>query len=166
MWHTNTAHHRWNIGEKLIIIFYIIILRCKKPGLVVRAEDSRPRGRGFESCSILDGCKRFASYYIKRKIKNKGSQMGHTKKKKDLEAHLEGNPQHTSVTRHSGWEPLRVYKNGQLTNWDWDFLICRDVLFQSVETFLTVEMSVFKVSRWRVSIETKMKIETNQDFIA
>jgi hypothetical protein len=27
-----------------------------------------------------DGCKQFASYYIKRKIENKGSQMGHTKK--------------------------------------------------------------------------------------
>jgi hypothetical protein len=46
---------------------------------VVRAEDSRPRGRGFESRRILDGCKRFASYYIKGKIENKGSQMGHTK---------------------------------------------------------------------------------------
>ncbi len=53
----------------------------EKPGLVVRAEDSRPRGRGFESRRILDGCKRFASYYIKEKLKNKGSQMGHTKKK-------------------------------------------------------------------------------------
>jgi hypothetical protein len=39
----------------------------EKPGLVVREEDSRPRGRGFESRHILDGCKRFASYYIKRK---------------------------------------------------------------------------------------------------
>jgi len=29
---------------------------------------------------ILDGCKRFASYYIEEKIENKGSQMGHTKK--------------------------------------------------------------------------------------
>jgi hypothetical protein len=48
---------------------------------VVRAEDSRPRGRGFESRHILDGCKQFASYYIKEKIENKGSQMGHTKKK-------------------------------------------------------------------------------------
>jgi hypothetical protein len=47
---------------------------------VVRAEDSRPRGRGFESRRIMDGCKQFASYYIKRKIENKGSQMGHTKK--------------------------------------------------------------------------------------
>ncbi len=52
----------------------------EKPGLVVRAEDSRPRGRVFESRRILDGCKRFASYYIKEKLKNKGSQMGHTKK--------------------------------------------------------------------------------------
>ncbi len=43
----------------------------EKPGLVVRAEDSRPRGRGFESRRILDGCKRIASYYIKRKIENK-----------------------------------------------------------------------------------------------
>jgi hypothetical protein len=40
----------------------------EKPGLVVRAEDSRPRGRGFESRRILDGCKQLASYYIKRKI--------------------------------------------------------------------------------------------------
>jgi hypothetical protein len=30
----------------------------EKPGLVVRAEGSRPRGRGFESRRILDGCKR------------------------------------------------------------------------------------------------------------
>ncbi len=29
---------------------------------------------------ILDGYKQFASYYIKKKIENKGSQMGHTKK--------------------------------------------------------------------------------------
>jgi hypothetical protein len=41
----------------------------EKPGLVVRAEDSHPRGRGFESRCILDGCKRFASYYIKEKLK-------------------------------------------------------------------------------------------------
>jgi hypothetical protein len=47
---------------------------------VVRAEDSRPRGHGFKSRRILDGCKQFASNYIKRKIENKGSQMGHTKK--------------------------------------------------------------------------------------
>ncbi len=30
----------------------------KKPGLVVREEDSRPRGCGFESRRILEGCKR------------------------------------------------------------------------------------------------------------
>jgi hypothetical protein len=30
---------------------------------------------------ILDGCKQFATYYIK-KIENKGSQMGHNNKKK------------------------------------------------------------------------------------
>ena len=53
---------------------------CEKPGLVVRAEDSHPRGHGFESRRILDGCKQFASYYIKRKIENKGSEIRHTKK--------------------------------------------------------------------------------------
>ncbi len=29
----------------------------EKPGLVVTAEGSRPRGRGLESRRILDGCK-------------------------------------------------------------------------------------------------------------
>jgi hypothetical protein len=29
----------------------------------------------------MDGCKQIASHYIKEKIENKGSQMGHTKKK-------------------------------------------------------------------------------------
>ncbi len=33
------------------------ISKGEKPGLVVRAEGSRPRGHGFESCRILDGCK-------------------------------------------------------------------------------------------------------------
>jgi hypothetical protein len=55
---------------------------CKgeKPGLVVRAEDPRPRGRGFESRCILDGCKRFASYYIKGKLKIKLAKLGHITK--------------------------------------------------------------------------------------
>ena len=56
-------------------------MKGEKPGLVVRAEDSCPRGRRFESRLIMDGCKRFASYYIKRKIENKGNQMGHKEKK-------------------------------------------------------------------------------------
>ncbi len=30
-------------------------LQGERPGLVVRPEDSRPRGCGFESRSILDG---------------------------------------------------------------------------------------------------------------
>ncbi len=53
----------------------------EKPGLVVvREKDSRPRGRGFESSLILDVSD--ASYYISNEKKNnKGSQMGHTKKK-------------------------------------------------------------------------------------
>ncbi len=52
----------------------------EKPGLVVRAEDSRPRGRGFEFCRILDGCKQFASYYIKEKLKIKVAKWGTPKK--------------------------------------------------------------------------------------
>ncbi len=51
-----------------------------KPGLVVRAEDSRPRGCGFESRHLLDGCKRFASYYIKEKLKIKVAKWGTLKK--------------------------------------------------------------------------------------
>ena len=47
---------------------------------MVRAEGSRPRGRGFESRRILDGCKRFASYYIKEKLKIKVAKWGTPKK--------------------------------------------------------------------------------------
>jgi hypothetical protein len=47
---------------------------------VVRAEDSGPRGCGFESAVYWMDV-RDASYYICiEKKKNKGSQMGHTKK--------------------------------------------------------------------------------------
>ncbi len=48
---------------------------------MVRAEDSRPRGRGFESRHILDKCKQFASYYIKEKLKIKVAKWGIPKKK-------------------------------------------------------------------------------------
>ncbi len=48
---------------------------------MVRAEDSRPRGRGFESRHILDGCKRFVSYYIKEKLKIKVCKWDTPKKK-------------------------------------------------------------------------------------
>ncbi len=47
---------------------------------MVRAEDSRPIGRGFESRRILDGCKRFVSYYIKEKLKIKVAKRGTPKK--------------------------------------------------------------------------------------
>jgi hypothetical protein len=50
----------------------------KKPGLVVKAEGSHPRGRGFESTvywmDVSD-----ASYYIFNEKGNKSSQMGHKK---------------------------------------------------------------------------------------
>ncbi len=48
---------------------------------MVKADGSWPRGRGFKpQHRLLDECKRFASYYIKEKLENKGSKMGHTKK--------------------------------------------------------------------------------------
>jgi len=45
-----------------VYIHYVIEVNNKgtqgeKPGLVVRAEDSHPRGCGFGSRRILDGCK-------------------------------------------------------------------------------------------------------------
>ena len=40
------------------------------------------------------------------------------------------------------------------SNRDRDVSTCWDVVFQTVETFLTVEMSVFELSRPKVSIET------------
>ena len=47
---------------------------------MVRAEDSRPRGREFKSRCILDGCKQFASYYIKENLKIKVAKCGTPKK--------------------------------------------------------------------------------------
>ena len=48
---------------------------------MVKADGSWPIGCCFKPRHrILDGCKRFASCYIKVKIENKGSQMGHNKK--------------------------------------------------------------------------------------
>jgi hypothetical protein len=47
---------------------------------VVRPEDTRPRGRGFDSRRILDGCKRFASYYNEEKLKIKVAEWGTPKK--------------------------------------------------------------------------------------
>ncbi len=55
--------------DNFIRMIIITKFRGEKPGLVVRAEDSHPTGRGFKSCRILDGCKRFASYYNKEKMK-------------------------------------------------------------------------------------------------
>ncbi len=39
-----------------------------------------PRRRGFESRRILVGCKQFASYYIKEKLKIKVTKWGTPKK--------------------------------------------------------------------------------------
>ncbi len=51
----------------------------KSCGLVNKGKDSQLSGCGFESWGrILDGVSK-ASYYIEKG--NKGSQMGHTKKK-------------------------------------------------------------------------------------
>ena len=43
---------------------------------MVRAEDSCPTGCGFVSGRILDGCKQFASYYIKENLKIKVAKWG------------------------------------------------------------------------------------------
>ncbi len=59
-----------------VYITNFVMPRGEKPGLVVRAEDSRPRGCGFESHHILDGCKQLASYYIKEKLKIKVAKWG------------------------------------------------------------------------------------------
>ncbi len=69
-----------------VYITNFVMTRGEKPGLVVRAEDSRPRGCGFESHHILDGCNQFASYYIKEKLKIKVAKWGTPKniKKKKL----------------------------------------------------------------------------------
>ena len=57
-------------------------MKGEKPGLVVKAEDSRSRGRGFESrCRKLD---RKLLQCNEKMEKNKGSQMRLTAKKNDL----------------------------------------------------------------------------------
>jgi hypothetical protein len=45
---------------------------------------------------------------------------------------------------------------------DQDVSTCRDVFFQTVEIFSTVEMSVFEMSRSRVSIKISTKIEISR----
>jgi hypothetical protein len=40
------------------------------------------------------------------------------------------------------------------TNWDWEVSTCREVLFQTVDTFLTCQDKLFELSRSRVLIET------------
>jgi hypothetical protein len=47
-----------SISEKRKDIQKIIAVD-QKPGLVDRDEGSHPRGRGFKSCSILDGCQQY-----------------------------------------------------------------------------------------------------------
>jgi hypothetical protein len=62
---------------------YPKIIRGESRGKVVKAEDSQLSGCGFKPPRrILDGVSE-ASYYklqLKKKKRNKGSQMGHTKK--------------------------------------------------------------------------------------
>ncbi len=48
----------------------------EKPGLVVRAGGSRPRGCGFESHNILDGCSDASLAITLQWKRNKVSQMG------------------------------------------------------------------------------------------
>ena len=53
---------------------------------MVRADGSRSRGRGFQSCHILNG--KLLQSNLKEKGENKGSQMGQTDKKKKKIVHL------------------------------------------------------------------------------
>jgi hypothetical protein len=51
--------------------------KARSHGLVVKADGSRRRGRGFKPRhTILDGCKQFATYYIKEKLKIKVAKWG------------------------------------------------------------------------------------------
>jgi hypothetical protein len=62
----------WNLAKiifRLQATCHRQILVVLTPGLVVRAKGSRPRGRGFEYCHILDGCKLAITYSMKKKIK-------------------------------------------------------------------------------------------------
>ena len=57
--------------------------RSRSHGLVVKAYGSWQRGCGFKPRHrILDGCKRFASYYIKEKLKINVAKWGAPKIKK------------------------------------------------------------------------------------
>ncbi len=57
-------------------------LKARSHGLVVKADGSRPKGCGFKpQHHILDGCKQFASYYIKEKLIIKVAKRGTPKNK-------------------------------------------------------------------------------------
>ena len=50
---------------------------ARSHGLVVKADGSRPRGRGFKPRHrILDGCKQFDSYNRNEKLKIKEAKWG------------------------------------------------------------------------------------------
>jgi hypothetical protein len=82
-------------------------IRLRTPGLVVKADGSRPRGRGFKPWHcIFDGCKRFTCYYVKEKFKIKVVKWGTPKKifqKKVRKLNIKNNFQ-------------RIFTNGPLFN--------------------------------------------------
>jgi hypothetical protein len=64
-----------------LLIFKHTSPKARSHGLVVKADGSWPRGGGFKPRHrILYGCKRFASYYIKEKLKLKVAKWGTPKK--------------------------------------------------------------------------------------
>jgi hypothetical protein len=70
-------------GARVAIAYqgYNFLTKARRHGLVVKADGSWPRGLGFKpGHSILDGCKRFASYYIKEKLKIEVAKWGTPKK--------------------------------------------------------------------------------------
>jgi hypothetical protein len=71
----------WNSIRFLLFLNYQCVV-ARNHGLVVKADGSCPRGHGFKPRHRrLDGCKRFASYYIKEKLKIKVAKWGTPKKK-------------------------------------------------------------------------------------
>jgi len=65
------------LGYKKLTYNKLTYNKAGSHGLVVKADGSWPRGRGFKPRHrILDGCKQFASYYIKKNWKIKVAKWG------------------------------------------------------------------------------------------
>ncbi len=97
----------WIVSSVALINMSISQLLGQSRGLVVKGEDSQLSGCGFESRRrIQDGVSEASYYYIGKR--NKGSQMGHTKKlkKKEKKASVScrlKSKDHDWVKNHNVW---------------------------------------------------------------